>query len=529
MARPLSDHFSSRGRRYCPAVEELEPRINPVVSASFSGGTLNIDCGGDDDELFLVPSSGSILLMDENGVIIPIMGAPTLATCDHINMQGGGGNDTLDISALPGKTRTSALDGQDDDDRLVGGVGSDVLYGEEFLFPGDGNDTLVGNGGDDALHGGKGNDLLRGGPGDDRLSGGTDQDRVFGGGGNDLLGGGDGANLVNGGPGTDRLGANVGTCTLTNTRLTSTGAGGSNTRLAGVERAQLFGSPNADRIDASAFTRGGVLLNGEGGDDTLRGGNRNDTLRGSLGDDTINGRAGIDLLLEFSDTSYTLSNDSLLGATDTNTLIQMERARLTGTSSDNVFLVSGWRRPATLNGDGGSDKVVSTNNANFVLSNNRLTRSGSASIALLSIERAELTGGPGSNTFTVSGWTGNATLSGGMGGLDTVVAASNAADLFLTDAVLTKSTGGVFNLVAIDRARLKGGTGQNTMDATGFTRAVTLSGGGGNDTLRGGSGNDRLLGGGGNDRLDGNGGSDTLNGGSGIDTAFDGETLIGIP
>lgn len=70
------------------------------------------------------------------------------------------------------------------DDVLIGGAGSDKLYGELAFgslagFSG-GDDRLQGNGGNDKLFGQTGDDVLHGGGFADRLFGGTGNDRLFG-------------------------------------------------------------------------------------------------------------------------------------------------------------------------------------------------------------------------------------------------------------------------------------------------------------------------------------------------------------
>ena len=75
------------------------------------------------------------------------------------------------------------------------------------------------------------------------------------------------------------------------------------------------------------------------------------------------------------------------------------RAALTGGPSANTFTVSDWTGAATLAGGGGTDRVVSTNDAGFTLSDSSLTRStGGGSFALMSIAEAYLTTGSGDNT-----------------------------------------------------------------------------------------------------------------------------------
>ena len=56
---------------------------------------------------------------------------------DHLSINGGAGNDTIDASAIPAGTLALTLDGGEGNDTIVGSVANDVLIG------GDGNDTFV--------------------------------------------------------------------------------------------------------------------------------------------------------------------------------------------------------------------------------------------------------------------------------------------------------------------------------------------------------------------------------------------------
>ncbi|MGL5073112.1 MAG: VCBS domain-containing protein, partial [Aeromonas salmonicida] len=75
----------------------------------------------------------------------------------------------------------------------------------DVLLGGDGNDILFGQGGNDILDGGAGNDILFGGAGDDMLLGGLGDDQLYGGSGNDTLYGGAGNDTLSGGLGNDIL------------------------------------------------------------------------------------------------------------------------------------------------------------------------------------------------------------------------------------------------------------------------------------------------------------------------------------
>ena len=141
---------------------------------------------------------------------------------------------------------------------------------------------------------------------------------------------------------------------------------------------------------------------------------------------------------------------------------------------------------------------------------------------------------------------GNDTVSGGLG--DDKIQGGAGTDLLIesgdVDFVLTNTTldGGLGtdSLLTIENVSLTGGEGDNTIDASEFTKgAVTLIGGLGNDTLSGGTsndaisgqdGDDELSGGKGNDTLLGGFGSDALNGDAGNDLligGFDDDTLNG--
>nr|WP_289711831.1 type I secretion C-terminal target domain-containing protein [Aeromonas taiwanensis] len=75
----------------------------------------------------------------------------------------------------------------------------------DTLYGGDGNDILFGQGGDDFLYGGAGNDILFGGSGNDTLYGESGSDVLSGGSGNDTLYGGTGNDVLSGGLGNDIL------------------------------------------------------------------------------------------------------------------------------------------------------------------------------------------------------------------------------------------------------------------------------------------------------------------------------------
>ena len=148
--------------------------------------------------------------------------------------------------------------------------------------------------------------------------------------------------------------------------------------------------------------------------------------------------------------------------------------------------------------------------------------------------RAERHGG--TNTFTVTGWTGTGTLTGG--GSDTVVATKTTGNITLTNTSLVTGTMSLtLSGITLDTLTLSNYTGSRVVDASAFTGTSTLTassttatarvkllGGSGNDTLTvSGSGQGILVGNAGNDTLSATGSGRTLLiGGDGADALSSG-------
>ena len=179
---------------------------------------------------------------------------------------------------------------EDGDDLIYAGGGGDLVYGDNLV-----SDPRVISTGSrrDTIHGEAGSDQLFGQERTDHLWGEEDADEIDGG---------EGADWVHQISNEDQ--------TLSDTLLT--GQGPDTLLGASVEHAELTGQDGDNRIDASAFTLGSVVLKGgagrdvligtpwsdelygEGGGDTLRAGAGNDLLDGGLGSDTLEGDDGND-------------------------------------------------------------------------------------------------------------------------------------------------------------------------------------------------------------------------------------------
>ncbi|MCH2590612.1 MAG: S8 family serine peptidase [Planctomycetales bacterium] len=324
--------------------------------------------------------------------------------------------------------------------------------------------------------------------------------------------------------------------TLSNTELISPGAG--NVELAYVDSVELTGGASANTIDASAFTAGLVVLNGEGGNDSLLGSTGNDALNGADGDDTfvggdgndtLAGGSGIDQLHQSADANQVLIDSTATGL-GTDSISAIEEAWLVGGISDNSLDASAFAGSVTLQGlagndslwgatgndslDGGddTDQIHQVRDADQVLTNTLVTGDGNDTLS--SIEQAQLTAGGSNNTLDASGFDAGPVTLDGAGGDDTLLGSASDdsleggpgtdqlrqtadADHVLTDTSV--SGHGSDQLVSIEQAVLTGGATANTLDARDFSGTVTLAGLAADDTLWGAAGNDSLDGGGGDD------------------------------
>ncbi|MFO0291703.1 MAG: beta strand repeat-containing protein, partial [Rhodospirillales bacterium] len=392
-------------------------------------------------------------------------------------LQGGADNDTVDYGyATVGVTLTLNSSGTvtltvgttTDVDRLIsieGAIGSslaDVLTGDAVantLTGGDGNDNLSGLGGDDVLDGGAGADTLTGGAGNDTLLGGAD---------NDLLIADDG-DMIDGGGGTDtvRFAASVAASNL------------ASADLANVEVVEIS-TAAAGSYDFSAKTEA-LTISGGGASDTITGGADADRLLGFVGydllvasdlDAAIDGGAGTDTVrFAASVSTSNLANADLLNVE------VVEIANAAAGSYD--FSVQ--TEALTISGGSANDTITG----------------GTAADRLL--------GGDGDDVLVATDT--DALIDGGSGTSDTVVfrAAVSSANLASTELV---------NVEAVAIAN----TSAASYDFSVQTEALTIAGGGANDTITGGSGADSLIGGGGNDLLVASDLDAAIDGGDGTDT-----------
>ena len=173
---------------------------------------------------------------------------------------------------------------------------------------------------------------------------------------------------------------------------------------------------------------------------------------------------------------FTLSPTSLTAGPMSLTLSGISTANLTDTSGGgNTFTINGWTGKGSLSGS--SDSLVESVSSNVTLTNASLAVTGIPTLTLYGITTANLTDTAGGNTFTVSGWTGNGSLTDAGSTADTV-AASKSAGFTLTNRLLSSTdlmslslSNGITTVNLTDN-----GSGGNTFTVSGWTGGGTLKG-----------------------------------------------------
>ncbi len=414
-----------------------------------------------------------------SGGFIAVNGTPTTLKADaqaEVSVDGGGGNDTVDATALGTAYKTLVIEGGTGDDLLTGGANADIIGGNA------GDDRVVGFKGDDELFGGEGADVLVWNNGDntDRDSGDAGVDEVE----------------INGAPTAndsfvarpnptqagwvefERLNLGKFKVNLQAERLTVNGLGGEDgfapdpaapTGLAGLTAINLNGGSAND------------VLDGGDGADVINGGAGNDSLFGLAGNDQVNGGEGNDVL------EGEEGEDRLTGGTGTDEMF--------GDQGDDVLV---WN-----NGDG--TDPVNEGGADF----DRVEVNGSPAAGDEFLLEADGTGGVFQRLNLVP-------FTLGISPSVEAVSVNGAAG----NDVLTVVQDGARMLVAAD-----GGSGNDEL--TGGAEADSFLGGSGDDSLVGGRGSDLLDGGVGDDGIAARDvAGDLVRGGAGYDAAVTDETTV---
>jgi Ca2+-binding RTX toxin-like protein len=315
---PLLNIYGPIGRVPAPPLGAFS---SPAMEAALNALMDNLFLGGD-----TMVISGTISSIFGDYQTVPVGGSIVLGS-DRISFNGGATavgasiaiwGDAQTANAGAGQTiyagsdhiSTIGLLGVDPNFAIYGDfqtLGGSVVFGNDTIVTGGGNDTVYGDapgagvaGGNDFISTDGGSDQLFGGGGDDTLWGGNQADTLEGGDGHDNLEGGTGADILNGGAGWDAArydSAFAVDARLYNSAL-NTGAAAGDTYIS-IE--QLVGGSGNDTLygdganNIIAGLNGNDLMDGVGGAvDQFFGGDGLDQVFCRSGADIIDGGNGVD-------------------------------------------------------------------------------------------------------------------------------------------------------------------------------------------------------------------------------------------
>ena len=479
-----------------------------------------------------------------NDIIYATSGNTTITGgAGHESIVGGSGNDI--IYATSGNTTITGGTGHDS---IVGGSGNDIIYATS------GNTTITGGSGHDSITGGSGNDIIYLTTGNSAVTIGSASESIFGGSGDDIVYNNSGAAIITSAAGSTLITGGTGDETIVggsgNTSIL--GGSGNDSILGGTGNDWIFGGTGNDSITGGTGTDS---ITGGMGNDIIVGGTGNDSITGGTGSDSIVGGSGNDIIYAGSlsstitggsgnDTIFGgTGNDIIFGGTGNDSITGGFGAESIVGGSGNDFLIAG-NLSSTITGGSGNDLIEGSYGDDIIYGG-----SGDSTI-YAGTGNESITGGAGddliyggSGESTLSAGTGNVTISAGGGnddliggGFDSWLMFYGSTNMTLTNTTFSTSGGNipasVSSISGFQHAILAAGTGNFTLDASGFSGSAILQGGTGNDTLIGAQGPDTLEGGSGNDSLVGGGGGDTFafnNDSSGSQTIFEPTPLPGRP
>jgi Ca2+-binding RTX toxin-like protein len=389
---------------------------------------------------------------------------------------------------------------------------SAATIGLDFLTGG-GPDTLLGGAGNDSfegadvgvvINGGGGNDRITGSPGADSINGGAGNDTISAAEGSDSIDGGSGSDSIDGGDSSDRLYFFNVTTFENDTVVTSTDGIGDSIYAQAITSNMIVNLLSATFLthsNRSVKTQTAGLLPtirnvyAGSGNDSITGNNNRNEIGGGAGNDMIAGRGGDDFI--YGDLGDAAGNDSLFGDDGNDTIF----------GEDGNDFISGGNNDDSLgedDGESGTDTLVGGAGNDFAQ------------------------GGFGNDTYAFSNAVGTETdriAESGAGQIDTLDFSTVTGNLLVAMAAFANGNivqmpgRNINNALPADATFevVRGGSGNDAIDAQALPTVATIFGNAGRDTLVGFDGNDNLDGGAGDDLLAGLNGSDTLLGGAGND------------
>jgi Ca2+-binding RTX toxin-like protein len=325
--------------------------------------------GGAGNDSYIDPLNDTIIEREDEGVdrivsdfSVSLLDSQSIELVELTGEENTGAVGNASANGLAGNDGNNRLEGRGGADTLVGGLGNDVYVNpqgdvitelanegtdrvqtgatfslassvnvEEIALTGSANVNASGNAAANRLFGNIGNNILNGGVGTDTMIGGAGNDIYYVDHAGDVT-------TENGGEGTDLVSSSV-------SRTLS--AHIENLNLSGAANIDGNGNTGANRINGNA---GNNILRGYEGADTLNGGGGNDILSGGTASDSLNpGSDAVRDIIRFSAVGdSTGSQRDIITGLD---LTNEDRLDFTVVPTALVFVGSGALNLATINAD----------------------------------------------------------------------------------------------------------------------------------------------------------------------------------
>lgn len=252
------------------------------------------------------------------------------------------------------------------------------------------------------------------------------------------------------------------------------------------------------------------------------------TIPGAAGSDTTySGSDGIDVITLRGEQNFFLGaqpgNDAIAFSTAPESSPVIGQGNLRGGLGNDSFVYSGTTPNivgTTINGNQGLDLLGAAGQGLLLSNSNAYGGKGVDTINIAQSSSSLVNGNIGSDVINILGQQTSNSIYGGKDG-DTITIGDNSLVNTLISgdlgndtitAAITAAGGTVFT-----NSSLKGGDGNDSINATGSDVGIYIEGNDGGDSLTGGTGGDTLLASTGNDSINGAAGADLLSAGEGND------------
>jgi Ca2+-binding RTX toxin-like protein len=481
-----------------------------------------IDTGAGDDSIYTSMGNDIIYAGKGDDGIIIRAGADTI--------DGEDGKDLLQIYSDDDTVNTNISYTTATNGKITGGLNNGTTFNNIetiYVNGGSGNDSID-------ITAAAGNNYVHSDAGNDSIYTGAGVDRIYAGTGDDFISSGTGADIIDGEAGKDRIyinnstyAANISIVNTTATNGTITGGFNNGTTFKNIESGSFTTGFGNDFINISASKGDNTVFAGSG-NDTIYGGSGNDYIDASIGKDTIFTGAGNDSIVVYAGTDnidggigkdrltinngfdtvntttiYRTANDGTIagGSSNGTAFKNIESVDLTAGSAYDYIDVSAATGDNYINAGGGDDIIVTSigNDTIYGGSGNDVIDSGTGTDIL--------DGGAGNDKFYIRNNSGTA----------------NTTITYLT-ATSGKISGGSNNGTTfknIEAGVIWTGAGNDKIDLAASAGDNYIESGAGNDNIYGGSGNDEINAGKGADVINGGGGKDLLEIGNYYDPNLD--------